>query len=60
MRADAGRLRMPDGTKVLIAVFMDFISANPDALYEATDDAMNQAKQRIKNIAKEAANQYYP
>lgn len=60
VRADAGRLRMPDGTEVLIAVFMDFIADSPDALYEATDDAMNQAEQRIKNIAKEAANQYYP
>ena len=59
VRADAARLRFPDGQEVLMAVFMDYISDNPDDLDESSDAAMNQAEQAIRNVAKAVAEHYH-
>ncbi len=59
VRADAGRFSFPDGTEVLLAVFMDFISDNPDQELDAAAATVTQAEQAIKNVAKEIAQQYY-
>jgi hypothetical protein len=66
VKADAGRLSPPifrggytKGPEVLIAIFMDDISDDPDVMDEASDDAVAKAVAAIKNVAKEVANQYY-
>jgi beta-lactamase class A len=59
VRADAGRFKFPDGQEVLVAIFMDDISDDPDNFNEASDDATNKAVQSIKDVAKEVANKYY-
>jgi beta-lactamase class A len=60
VHADAGRLTFPDGQEVLVAIFMDYISDDPDDLLQASGTAQSQAQQAIKDVAKEVAQQYYP
>lgn len=57
MNADAARLRFPDGQEVLMAVFMDYVSDNPDEPLEVTN-AETQAIQAIKKVAKAVAEHY--
>jgi len=59
VRADAARLRFPDGQEVLMAVFMDYISDDPDNLDESTNAAMSQAEQAIQEAAKAVANKFH-
>jgi hypothetical protein len=66
VRADAGRFSFPSdqsrfqrGPDVLIAVFMDDISDDPDVMDEASVETVEKAVAAIKNVAKEVANQYY-
>lgn len=59
VNADAGRFTFPDGQEVLIAVFMDYVSDDPDEPLEVTT-AEGGATQAIKNVAKLVAEQYYP
>jgi beta-lactamase class A len=59
VRSDAGRFRFPDGQEVLVAIFMDDISDNPDNLDAASDASTDSAEQAIKNVAKDTANKYY-
>lgn len=60
VHADAGRLTFPDGQEVLVAIFMDYISDDPDDLLQASGTAQSQAQQAIKDVSKEVAQQYYP
>jgi beta-lactamase class A len=59
VHADAGRLTFPDGQEVLVAVFMDYVSDDPDDLFQAAA-AQGQAQQAIMDVAKEVALEYYP
>ncbi len=59
VRADAGRFRFPDGQEVLVAIFMDDISDDPDDFDNASDATKSAAEQTIKDVAKLVANQFY-
>jgi len=59
VRADAGRFRFPDGQEVLVAIFMDDISDDPDDFDTASTDTINTAVQTIKDVAALVANQFY-
>jgi len=59
VRADAGRFQFPDGQEVLVAIFMDDISDDPDDFNQASDATTGAAEQAIKDVAKEVANKYY-
>jgi beta-lactamase class A len=66
VKADAGRLSPPifrggftKGPEVLIAIFMDDISDDPDVMDEASEEMVEKAVTAIKNVAREVANQYY-
>jgi len=58
INADAARLRFPDGQEVLMAVFMDYVSDDPDEPLQVTT-AESQAIQAIKNVAKAVAEHYH-
>lgn len=58
VNADAARLRFPDGQEVVMAVFMDYVSDNPDDPLSVTN-AETQAIQAIKNVAKAVAEHYH-
>lgn len=58
VRADAGRFRFPDGQEVLVAIFMDDISDDPDDFDTASDATVDAAVDTIKDVAKLIANQY--
>lgn len=58
VRADAGRFRLPDGQEVLVAFVMDYITDDPDKLYDASDAAMTQAEDAIKSAAAAVTNKY--
>jgi beta-lactamase class A len=45
VRADAGRFRFPDGQEVLVAIFMDDISDDPDDFDNASDATTDAAVQ---------------
>ena len=60
VRADTGRFIFPDGQEVLVAFVMDYITDDPDELYDASEAAMDQAEQAIKQAAAAVANKYYP
>lgn len=59
INADAGRFTFPDGQEVLIALFMDYVSDDPDELLQVTT-AETGATQAIRDAAKVVAQQYYP
>jgi beta-lactamase class A len=59
VRADAGRFRFPDGQEVLVAIFMDDVSDNPDDFDTASDANVNAAEQTIREVAKAVANRFY-
>lgn len=59
VRADAGRFRFPDGQEVLVAIFMDDISDDPDDFDTASDATVDAAVDTIKDVAKLIANQYH-
>ena len=59
VRADAGRFRFPDGQEVLVAIFMDDISDDPDDFDNASDATTDAAEKAIKNVAKAVANHFY-
>jgi beta-lactamase class A len=58
-RADAGRFRFPDGQEVLVAIFMDEISDNPDDFDTASSATISAAEQTIRDVARLVANQFY-
>ena len=58
INADAARLRFQDGQEVLMAVFMDYVSDDPDDLLNVTN-AETSATQAIKNVAKAVAEHYH-
>jgi beta-lactamase class A len=60
VHADAGRLTFPDGQEVLVAIFMDYISDDPDDPLQTTGATQSLAQQAIRDVAKEVAEQYYP
>jgi hypothetical protein len=60
VHADAGRLTFPDGQEVLVAIFMDYISDDPDDPLQTTGATQGLAQQAIRDVAKEVAEQYYP
>jgi beta-lactamase class A len=59
VNADAARLSFPDGQEVLMAVFMDYVSDDPDEPLQVTR-AEGLAVQAIKNVAKVVAEHYHP
>jgi beta-lactamase class A len=59
VRADAGRFRFPDGQEVLVAIFMDDISDNPDDFNTASTTTISAAEQTIRDVARLVADQYY-
>jgi hypothetical protein len=59
VRADAGRFRFPDGQEVLVAIFMDDVSDDPDDFNTASSATINAAQQTIRDVAKLVANQFY-
>lgn len=58
VNADAARLRFPDGQEVLMAVFMDYVSDDPDDPLQVAA-AEGQTIQAIKNVAKVVAEHYH-
>jgi beta-lactamase class A len=61
VRADAGALVLPGANDVVVlAVFMDEISDDPDTFGVASNATRTAAETAIKNVAKEVANEYYP
>ncbi len=59
VRADAGRFRFPDGQEVLVAIFMDDISDDPDDFDTASNTTISSAEQTIRDVARLVANQFY-
>jgi beta-lactamase class A len=59
VRADAGRFRFPDGQEVLVAIFMDDISDDPDDFDTASTTTISAAEQTIRDVARLVANQFY-
>lgn len=58
VNADAARLEFPDGQEVLMAVFMDYVSDDPDEPLQVTT-AEGGAIQAIMNVAKIVAEHYH-
>jgi beta-lactamase class A len=59
VRADAGRFRFPDGQEVLVAIFMDDVSDNPDDFNTASSATISAAQQTIRGVAALVADQFY-
>ncbi|HXG67387.1 MAG TPA: serine hydrolase, partial [Blastocatellia bacterium] len=60
VRADAGAMVLPDGERVVFAVFMDEITDDPDVPGVASDATQGAAGNAIRNVAREVAIEYYP
>lgn len=58
-RADAGRFQFPDGQEVLVAIFIDDISDNPDNFDTASNATVNAAVQTVRDVAALVADQFY-
>jgi beta-lactamase class A len=59
VRADAGRFRFPDGQEVLVAIFMDDVSDDPDDFNTASSATISAAQQTIRDVARLVADQFY-